>query len=57
MMRNTVNSSLPMIYIIAHSYSLCRYLAAKSEADHYARELRREQEEIKSVPDTGVLLK
>lgn len=30
-----------------------RYLAAKSEADHYARELRREHEEIVSVPDTG----
>ncbi|CAA6664770.1 unnamed protein product [Spirodela intermedia] len=28
------------------------YLAAKSEADHYERELRREQEEIVSVPDT-----
>lgn len=34
--------------------ALCRYLAAKSEADHYARELRREQEEIISVPDTGM---
>lgn len=32
---------------------LCSYLAAKSEADHYARELRREQEEILSVPDIG----
>lgn len=30
-----------------------RYLAAKSEADHYMRELRREQEEIVAVPDTG----
>eukprot|EP01018_Ginkgo_biloba_P005484 Gb_41222 [translate_table: standard] len=28
------------------------YLAAKSEADHYMREERREQEEIISVPDT-----
>ncbi|KDO60800.1 hypothetical protein CISIN_1g0263512mg, partial [Citrus sinensis] len=28
------------------------YLAAKSEADHYARELKREQEEIITVPDT-----
>ncbi|KAI6686004.1 hypothetical protein NL676_031917 [Syzygium grande] len=27
-----------------------RYLAAKSEADHYARELKREQEEIVNVP-------
>jgi hypothetical protein len=56
MMRNTVNPSLLMIYFIADSYLLCRYLAAKSEADHYARELRREQEEIKSVPDTGFFL-
>lgn len=45
-----------MIYFIADSYLLCRYLAAKSEADHYARELGREQEEIKSVPDTGFFL-
>ena len=30
-----------------------RYLAAKSEADHYTRELRREQEEIVTVPETG----
>ncbi|KAG9443954.1 hypothetical protein H6P81_015294 [Aristolochia fimbriata] len=28
------------------------YLAAKSEADHYMRELKREQEEIINVPDT-----
>ncbi|RVW34626.1 Vacuolar iron transporter 1 [Vitis vinifera] len=28
-----------------------RYLAAKSEADHYMRELKREQEEIITVPD------
>ncbi|KAL2931342.1 Vacuolar iron transporter 1 [Bienertia sinuspersici] len=28
------------------------YLAAKSEADHYTRELKREQDEIISVPDT-----
>ncbi|RWV82115.1 hypothetical protein BHE74_00051833 [Ensete ventricosum] len=28
------------------------YLAAKSEADHYIRELKREQEEIITVPDT-----
>lgn len=32
---------------------LCRYLAAKSEADHYTRELKREEEEIIAVPDTG----
>lgn len=30
-----------------------RYLAAKSEADHYAREMKREQEEIVAVPETG----
>jgi hypothetical protein len=30
-----------------------RYLAAKSEADHYQREMKREQEEIIAVPDTG----
>jgi len=30
-----------------------RYLAAKSEADHYNRELQREQEEIDTVPDVG----
>lgn len=30
-----------------------RYLAAKSEADHYMRELKREQEEIVNVPDIG----
>ncbi|GJR98081.1 vacuolar iron transporter 1 [Tanacetum coccineum] len=29
-----------------------RYLAAKSEADHYARELQREQDEIDTIPDT-----
>ncbi|KAI7727124.1 hypothetical protein M8C21_008076 [Ambrosia artemisiifolia] len=28
------------------------YLAAKSEADHYTRELQREQEEIDTIPDT-----
>ncbi|XP_068663484.1 vacuolar iron transporter 1-like [Aristolochia californica] len=28
------------------------YLAAKSEADHYMRELKREEEEIINVPDT-----
>lgn len=32
---------------------MCSYLAAKSEADHYSRELKREQEEIIAVPDTG----
>jgi len=33
--------------------ALCSYLAAKSEADHYDRELKREQEEIIAVPETG----
>ncbi|KAL7163411.1 hypothetical protein ACSBR2_039504 [Camellia fascicularis] len=32
--------------------STCRYLATKSEADHYMRELKREQEEIIKYPDT-----
>ncbi|KAF3432088.1 hypothetical protein FNV43_RR26827 [Rhamnella rubrinervis] len=36
----------------AISMGLGGYLAAKSEADHYKRELRREQEEIVTVPDT-----
>ncbi|KAK7358213.1 hypothetical protein VNO77_00138 [Canavalia gladiata] len=36
----------------AISMGLGGYLAAKSEADHYARELEREQEEIITVPDT-----
>ncbi|WCJ33650.1 vacuolar iron transporter 1 [Euphorbia peplus] len=36
----------------AISMGLGGYLAAKSEADHYARELKREQEEINTVPDT-----
>ncbi|OIW10097.1 hypothetical protein TanjilG_21934 [Lupinus angustifolius] len=36
----------------AISMGLGGYLAAKSEADHYDRELRREQEEIVAVPDT-----
>ncbi|XP_030553765.1 vacuolar iron transporter 1-like [Rhodamnia argentea] len=36
----------------AISMGLGGYLAAKSEADHYTRELKREQEEIISVPDT-----
>jgi hypothetical protein len=37
-------------------FSCCvrvRYLAAKSEADHYNRELQREQDEIDTVPDVG----
>ncbi|XP_061345110.1 vacuolar iron transporter 1 [Gastrolobium bilobum] len=36
----------------AISMGLGGYLAAKSEADHYKRELKREQEEIIAVPDT-----
>ncbi|KAF5442839.1 hypothetical protein F2P56_035456 [Juglans regia] len=35
----------------AISMGLGGYLAAKSEADHYSRELKREQEEIIAVPD------
>ncbi|XP_015579888.1 vacuolar iron transporter 1 isoform X2 [Ricinus communis] len=37
----------------AISMGLGGYLAAKSESDHYARELKREQEEIVTVPDTA----
>ncbi|RYR17757.1 hypothetical protein Ahy_B03g062444 isoform B [Arachis hypogaea] len=36
----------------AISMGLGGYLAAKSESDHYKRELKREQEEIITVPDT-----
>uniref|UniRef100_A0A5B7APL6 Vacuolar iron transporter n=1 Tax=Davidia involucrata TaxID=16924 RepID=A0A5B7APL6_DAVIN len=36
----------------AISMGLGGYLAAKSEADHYMKELKREQEEIISVPHT-----
>lgn len=36
----------------AISMGLGGYLAAKSEADHYLRELKREEEEIINVPDT-----
>lgn len=36
----------------AISMGLGGYLAAKSEADHYFKELRREEEEIIAVPDT-----
>ncbi|CAL8995238.1 unnamed protein product [Prunus brigantina] len=36
----------------AISMGLGGYLAAKSEADHYTRELRREEEEVVNVPDT-----
>ncbi|KAL4637979.1 hypothetical protein ACB092_03G118000 [Castanea dentata] len=52
-----VSSSIILIAGIAEvaagaiSMGLGGYLAAKSEADHYARELKREQEEIIAVPD------
>ncbi|KAK9118089.1 hypothetical protein Scep_016182 [Stephania cephalantha] len=36
----------------AISMGLGGYLAAKSEADHYVRELKREEDEIINVPDT-----
>ncbi|WVZ24710.1 hypothetical protein V8G54_003254 [Vigna mungo] len=36
----------------AISMGLGGYLAAKSEADHYDREVKREQEEIIAVPET-----
>lgn len=36
----------------AISMGLGGYLAAKSEADHYMKELKREEEEIIAVPDT-----
>ncbi|XP_058078973.1 vacuolar iron transporter 1 [Magnolia sinica] len=36
----------------AISMGLGGYLAAKSEADHYMRELKREEEEIITVPET-----
>ncbi|CAH8266451.1 unnamed protein product [Arabidopsis lyrata] len=36
----------------AISMGLGGYLAAKSEEDHYAREMKREQEEIVAVPET-----
>ncbi|KFK33402.1 hypothetical protein AALP_AA5G008100 [Arabis alpina] len=36
----------------AISMGLGGYLAAKGEADHYAREMKREQEEIIAVPET-----
>ncbi|CAE6074600.1 unnamed protein product [Arabidopsis arenosa] len=36
----------------ANASYLLSYLAAKSEEDHYAREMKREQEEIVAVPET-----
>ncbi|XP_023521883.1 vacuolar iron transporter 1-like [Cucurbita pepo subsp. pepo] len=53
-----VTSSIILIAGIAEvaagaiSMGLGGYLAAKSEADHYMRELKREQEEVIEVPDT-----
>lgn len=35
------------------AFVLCSYLAAKSEADHYDRELKREQDEIIVEVETG----
>lgn len=52
-----VSSSIILIAGIAEvaagaiSMGLGGYLAAKSEADHYMRELKREQDEIVAVPD------
>ncbi|KAK4763382.1 hypothetical protein SAY87_012873 [Trapa incisa] len=52
-----VNSSIILIAGVAEvaagaiSMGLGGYLAAKSEADHYKRELKREEEEIINVPD------
>ncbi|KAM6546784.1 hypothetical protein CsatB_027520 [Cannabis sativa] len=53
-----VSSSIILIAGVAEvaagaiSMGLGGYLAAKSEADHYVRELKREQDEIVAVPDT-----
>ncbi|ONM54848.1 Protein CCC1 [Zea mays] len=41
----------------AISMGLGGYLAAKSEADHYNRELQREQDEIDTVPDVVTSLR
>ncbi|GMN38395.1 hypothetical protein TIFTF001_007632 [Ficus carica] len=55
-----VSSSIILIAGIAEvaagaiSMGLGGYLAAKSEADHYMRELKREQDEIVAVPDIGL---
>ncbi|KAI3874295.1 hypothetical protein MKW92_045191 [Papaver armeniacum] len=47
-----VTAGLAEVAAGAISMGLGGYLAAKSEEDHYYRELKREQEEIISVPDT-----
>jgi hypothetical protein len=41
------------VILISAAVTCGRYLAAQSEADHYKREMKREQEEIITVPDTG----
>ncbi|RZC86927.1 hypothetical protein C5167_030275 [Papaver somniferum] len=48
-----VTAGLAEVAAGAISMGLGGYLAAKSEEDHYYRELKREQEEIINVPDTG----
>lgn len=48
-----VISSAPLFVFNAWICPIYSYLAAKSEADHYLRELKREQDEIIAVPDTG----
>ncbi|OAY75321.1 Vacuolar iron transporter 1.1 [Ananas comosus] len=45
-------SALVLAAGAAEFFTRGRYLAAKSEADHYMREMKREQEEIINVPDT-----
>ncbi|KAI3940709.1 hypothetical protein MKW98_030028 [Papaver atlanticum] len=47
-----VTAGLAEVAAGAISMGLGGYLAAKSEEDHYHRELKREQEEIIDVPDT-----
>ncbi|KAI3881214.1 hypothetical protein MKX03_015919 [Papaver bracteatum] len=47
-----VTAGLAEVAAGAISMGLGGYLAAKSEEDHYHRELKREQEEIINVPDT-----
>ncbi|OAY76517.1 Vacuolar iron transporter 1.1 [Ananas comosus] len=45
-------SALVLAAGAAEFFTRGRYLAGKSEADHYMREMKREQEEIINVPDT-----
>ncbi|RZC86928.1 hypothetical protein C5167_030277 [Papaver somniferum] len=49
-----VTAGLAEVAAGAISMGLGGYLAAKSEEDHYHRELKREQEEIINVPDTAL---